>query len=186
MNSFENAFNVLSGCSSSVGVQFRHPWYYNWPWVVSEAYDTTFFDAMMDNLNDDSIYEVAKYFDFLHLIYLSLINQRFKDIVSNKLSRFPVLPSTVGTINLMNLRYLLEMFSGSMKELSLSLLVFPATFGFYSDIDIRKVLRIICNYAGKQLKKIYLHDFHFYRRQNTVNFVKLFSDRGIEAIEINE
>lgn len=142
---------------------------------------------MMDKLNDDCIYEVAKYFDYLHLIYLSRIDQRFKAIVSKKLSRFHVSPSTVGTIDMMNLRYMLGMFSSSIKELSLSLLVFTSTFGFYQDQKIRRVLQIIYDCSGIQLEKIYLHDFHFYKHPNAnfEYFVRQCSERGLEAIEIN-
>lgn len=142
----------------------------------------------MNKLKDDCIREVANYLDFPQLVFFSDIDQRFKNITSAKRSRLSVLPSNVGTIEGMNFRYLLEMFSSSIQEMSFSLRVFPLTPGYYYDYKVRQVLQVIYNCSCPQLKKIFLHDFHSYSHENKdfEHFVKLLSVRGTEVIEINE
>lgn len=180
---FEQAFCVLTKDSPKNRVHFHHRFYSNWPWIARKNLDETFFEAMKEKLNDDCIREIINHIDLLHLIYLAHINEEFEVIVIEKLSRLRIFPSTVGSIGLLNFRYVLQMIGGSLKELSVSLNAFPSTFGFYFDHIKRYVLQVIYSYTGNSLKKIYFYDFNLTESENR-NFdhiFRMFSQRGIDV-----
>lgn len=183
---FEQAFNLITKGSSIAGVRLCHNWYSNWSWIAKDNLDSPFFEAIDDCLNDDCIHQIIDHLDCLHLIYFAHINQRFKVIVGKKLSRLRIFPCTVGTIQLMNFRYILYMFGSSVTELSLSLKVFPSNFGYYTDATIRCILETIYHFTGPSLKKVIIHDLDFNpciklneKRSFELEF-RLFSERGIE------
>ncbi|XP_055307476.1 myosin heavy chain 95F-like [Sitodiplosis mosellana] len=62
-----------------------------------------------DKLNDDCICEVIKYIDILHLIHFAQLNVRFKALTEISFLHPRIFPSTVGSMGLINFRYLLEM-----------------------------------------------------------------------------
>lgn len=182
--SFEAAFVALAKGSPIQGVHLiRHclgvPL---WTWIALDNSDRVIFDAMNEALNDDCIRELIKYLDFPHFVYFAHINDRFKAIAAEK-RRICVIPSVVGSINLLDLRYLIHMFGSSMTELSISLNTFPSTFGHYFDHTKKFILRIILDYTGPQIKKIEFHDFVFNETEKIdfECFFKMFSERGIET-----
>lgn len=181
---FEAAYNVLSGCLPIKGVNLNHSWYKDWSWIESDSYNNTTFTAMNNTLIDDCIREIAGYLDYLHLIHLSRIDGHFKAIAAETFAKCHIDPSTVGTIDFMNLRYLLDMFGGSMIELSVSLHAFRSTFGAYPDDTKTCILRVIfyCTNPLK-LKKIYLYGFDLSKTDKDC-FVKAFSEQGTQLIEI--
>lgn len=136
LDTFENSFNVLSGCLKIKGVRFHNIWYKDWSWFPEESH-CSLFAEIDDALNDDCIREVFKYLDILHLVYLSRMNQRFKALAAEQLSRCHIFPSTTGTIGILNFRYLLETFGNFIKELHLSFHAFAYGSGFFFH---RKVL----------------------------------------------
>lgn len=164
-----------------------HPWYTDWSWISLRNSDTTLFELMNDLLIDDCIREILKHVNVLDLIRFAHFNDRFMGLAEEKLSRLRVISSTVGTIGMMNFRYLLTKFGDNITELSISLNVFPSLFGFYGDETKEDVLRIILDLVKPQLKKIHFHAFNFSKNQNKVieHFLKSLSERGTE-IEITE
>lgn len=179
---FEEAFRVLVKGSASKHVQFQHQWYSNWSWIESESSDGAFFSEILEKLNDDCIRDTIKYIDLLHLIYIAHINDRFKALVAEKLSKLHIFPFTVGSIKLMNFRYLIEMFSSSITEISISLNAFASTLGFYFTHIKRHVLQIIYNCTGDRLKTLYLYDFNLTESEmrNFDYIFRLFSKKNIE------
>lgn len=166
--------------SNIESVKINHLWYSDWSWITSDNSDRTFFEELNGTLNDDCIREVIKHLDPLHLIYFARIDKRFSDLISER-KRLCIFPSTVGSIHFMNFRYLLQKFS-SLDELSISLHTFPRTFDFYPGDTKRLILHIICNYSGRQLKKICLYDFNFTGSQerDLKHYFEVYATRGID------
>lgn len=159
---FQQAFLVLNQRSSIEGVKFQHPWYTNWSWITTENREyLEFLQVIQDNLNDDCVRHIFKYLDVLELTYLAHISENFKMIAKEKLMHLQIFPSTVGSIGVMNFRYLLETFGESIKKISLSLNAFFAVCGFHFEFTKRNILRVIYSCcAGKNLKNIEIHDFN--------------------------
>lgn len=178
---FEEAFHALARGSQIQGVHIIGRWIPNWTWIASDNSDKAFFEAMGNTLDDDCIRELNKHLDLPHLVYFAHIDDRFKAIAAEK-KRLRIFPSVVGSINLMDLRYLLHMFGSSITELSISLNTFPSTFGHYFDHTKRFILRIISDYTGPQIKKIGLYDFVFNEneKKDFECFFDMFIKRGIE------
>lgn len=177
---FEQAFAVLTKGVSIKNVRFQHGWYTDWSWISLKNTNKWFFDQLDENLNDDCIREVIKYIDILHLIHFVQLNDRFKALTEECFFHLRIFPSTVGAIGLINFRYLLEMFSGSVKELSVSLNAF-STHGFLYDSFKRYILRIIHKCTGPKLKKVYCYGFTWPECENE-NFdcvLQMFSQRNI-------
>lgn len=155
--------------------------YKNWSWIGTDC-DNSTFTAMNDKLNEDCVREVINKLDYLHLIYLSRMDEKIK-VLAN-LSRCYVNPPTVGTINLMNFRFILEMFS--ISELSVSLHAFDSTFGAYFDHYKKNILStILCCNNRMRLNKVYLYDFDYAKtnKNDFEYFVKEFQLQGMELIE---
>lgn len=72
---------------------------------------------MNKTLNDDCIRKIATYLDYLHLIQLSRIDENFKTIAAETLVKCHIHPSTIGTIDVMDFRYFLDIFGSSTCEL---------------------------------------------------------------------
>lgn len=174
---------MLTKGSSIKGVRFTHALYWNWSWIAQKNLDNEFFEAMKETLNDDCIREMIKHMDLLHLFYFAHINKRFEVLAMEKLSRLRIFPSTVGTIGLMNLRYMLEKIGISLKEISISLSVFPTIFDFYFEGTKRDILEVICACGGKDLKQINFHDFKLTdsETKNLDYIMKLFSARCVDV-----
>lgn len=181
--SFEQAFQVLIKGSSIESVTFRHTWYSDWSWIASENRDEIFFSAMDEKLNDDCICEIIKYLNIPYCVYFASINERFRAIILKELSRdLRISPSSVGTIGLINFRYLLETFGNSVINLSVTLTSFPSTLGFYFSHVKTYILVIIYKCTGPNLKNINLYDFNLNERErkNVNDILQLFSQRGIK------
>lgn len=180
---FENAFQVLTEGSSIKCVHFQHHWYSNWSWIPAQNKNEEFFKAIDDQLNDDCIREVIEYIDILNLIYFARINERFQAIVNQKMTHTHILPSTVGSIGLINFRYLLDMFKDSIKEIFLSLNAFRSTLGFYFEHTKIYILQIILTCCGPELKNIHLYDFNLTEKEieNLSYILRLFSERDINV-----
>lgn len=181
--SFEQTFSVLTKGSLINGVRFEHQWYTNWSWIVRENLDSAFFEAISSTLNPDCILQIIKQMDLLHLFYFAHINAQFETLAMTKLSRLRIFPSTVGSIGLMNFRYMLEKIGSSLKELSVSLNAFSLPFGIYFEHTKKYILEIIYTYAGKGLKTIYISDFNLSEseKKNFEYILQLFSQRGTEV-----
>lgn len=182
---FKAAFEILSGCLPIDGACFStHSWSQKWDLFGSDSYDSTTFTAMNKTLIDDCIRKIATYLDYLHLIQLSRIDKNFKAIAAETLARCHVRPSAIGTIDIMNFRYLLDMFGSSMYELSVSLDAFISNFGTYFPNRKSIILQVIlCRTNMLKLKKVILYRFDLSTAQKN-HFVKAFSDQRIELIEI--
>lgn len=178
-NTFQQAFRVLNKYSTINCVHFQHRWYSNWSWIEREHQDGAFFEDIHEELNVDCIREIIDKLDLLHIFYFAHINERCEFIAKKNLSRLHIFPSTVGSIGLMNFRYMLEMIGSSLKEISLSLKAFATLFGFYFDHFKKYILILIYMCAGKELKKISLFDFDLSKTQK-LDYVQLFSERGIQ------
>lgn len=183
LESFEQAFSVLTKGISIKNVHFQHRWYTNWSWICSKN-TNPFFDQLAEKMNDDCIREIIKYMDVLHLIHFAEINNRFKVLTEERFSHLRIFSSTVGSIGLINFRYLLEMYGGSVKELSISLNAFPTIYGFHFDFFKRYILRTIHKCSGPKLKKIYCYDFAWpvYENENFDQVLQMFKLRNIEII----
>lgn len=152
--------------------------YTDFSWLSSKAIrnvDTHFFDTMNEMLNDDCIRKIIEYVDIPHLMYFSHIDERFEDIVRAESSRdLRIFPSTVGSIGLMNFRYLLEFVGSSLKSISLSLMSFPSSLGFYYS-NTKMYYTLFMNVLK-------LNDFDFDYTEDVKNILQLFSQRGIKVI----
>lgn len=180
---FENAFQVLTKGSSIEGVQFQNQWYSNWSWIAAQNQSEQFFDMVAERLNDDCIREIVEYIDILHLIYFARMNNRFQSIVNQKMTHTHIFPSTVGSIGLINFRYILEMFKDSTKEIFLSLNAFRSSHGFYFEYVKIYILQIIYTCSGCGLKKIRLYDFNLTEREieKFNSILELFLQRDIDV-----
>lgn len=182
--SFKHAFQVLTEGSSIKGVTFQHQWYTNWDWITSASRDGAFFENIERQLNDDCICEILKYIDILHRIFFASINERFRAItlVKDLTRNLCVSPSSVGTIGLMNFRFILEMFGSLVMNLSVSLSSFDAPFGIYFTHNKTYILDIIYECTGPNLKKINLCDFDLneIEEKKISSIVQLFVQRGVE------
>lgn len=129
-----------------------HLWYTDWSWISSKNTNESFFDQLHNELNDDCIRDVIKHIDVLHLIHFAPLNDRFRALTEKSFMHLRIFPSTVGSMGLINFRYLLEMFCGSVKTLSVSLNAFSTTLGSYSNTFKRYILRTIHKFTGPELK----------------------------------
>lgn len=181
----EHALQVLIKGSSIKSVTFQHKWYINWSWILSLNRDETFFEGIDQQLNDDCIFEIIKHLDILHRLYFASINERFERItLMGELSRdLRIFPSSVGSIHLINLRFLLQKIGSSVINLSISLKSFPSTLGFYYSHIKKYILEIIYAFTGPKLKKIHLYDFEMNERLDTSVYeaLQLFVPRGVEV-----
>lgn len=182
---FEQAFHMLAMGSSNEHVQFQHQWYSNWSWMKSESSVGTFISALLDSLNDDCIQEVLKYVDFLQLIYIARLNEKFKIFVVENVKILHISPLNVGTIGVMDLRYIIEMFSG-FKKIHLSLHAFRSCLGFYYKHIKVLILQVIYHCSGGELKAVHLYDFGLSEEEleSIDSILQLFSARNIK-IEFN-
>lgn len=178
-NTFQQAFRVLNKYSTINCVHLQHRWYSNWSWIERKTQHGAFFKEIHEILSVDCIREIIDKLDLLHIFYFAHINEQCEVIAKKNLSRLHIFPSTVGSIGLMNFRYILEMIGSSLKEISLSLKAFTPTLGFYFDHIKKYILILIYMCAGKELKKISLFDFGLSETQN-MDYVLLFSERGIQ------
>lgn len=180
---FQQAFLVLIQSSSIEGVKFQHAWYTNWSWVASKNHEyDRFLKAIHDELNDDCIRHIFRYINVLELTYLAHFSERVEMIVKGKMMHLQIFPSTVGSIGLMNFRYLLEKFGDSIKTISLSLNAFASPFDFHLEYTKRNLLQVIySSCTGKELKSIEVHDFSLTenRMKNFDEILKLFSEHNI-------
>lgn len=181
---FKEAFNVMAMGSSIEDVQLQHRWYSNWSWIKSESAVGTFFSSLIESLNNDCVQEILRHVDLLHLIYIAHINENFKGIVAERLSMLQIFPVNVGSIHLMNFRYLLEMFSGSIKNISLSLNAFSSPLGIYCSYTKSIILRIIYKCSGNELKSVCLYDFNSteIEMENFDYILQLFSAKGTKIV----
>lgn len=182
--SFEEAFRILIRGSSINNVHFRQPLYNDWFWIASDVSDKKFFEDMDEKLNDDCILNIIKHLDLQHIIYFAHINERFQSIAKLGLSVLRIFPSTIGSINLWNFRYMLHMFGSTLTELSVSLNIFPATFGLYFDHTKKQILQLICMHTEIKLKRVNLYDFNF--NENEIkdfgeHFFIILRTRGVEV-----
>lgn len=148
---FKHAFQVLIKGSSIKFVTFHHRWYSDWFWV-SKNWNDIFFDDMGGQLNDDCIREIIRYIDIPHRVYFASINERFRVLTLEVSHNLCIFPSSFRTIDLMNFRYLLELFGNSVINLSVSLTSFASTFGFYSSRIKAYILDQIYACTGPNLK----------------------------------
>lgn len=180
---FEQAFRWIVNGSTINGVHFQHSWYSDWSWLARKNLGGKFFEAMEAELNYDCIREVIKNIDLLQLFYFAHINETFKLLAIEKLSRLRIFPSTVGSINLMNFRYMLEMIR-EFKEISVSLKAFASPFGTHFDRTKMHILELIytCT-TGNILENVNLFDFdlNYWETDNIDSIVKLFRQRGIKV-----
>lgn len=160
MKTFEAAFDLLTKGSTVEGVTLHNHWYFDWSWLKKPNPDTDFFNAINENLNDDCICEILNHLDLLHMINFGSMNERFGAILENKLTKLNIRPATVGTIELMNLRYILHLCGDSLRELYISIYSFRSVFGFYSRDRENNVLQTILYFAGESLKQLHLHGFN--------------------------
>lgn len=179
-NTFEDAFRVLN--KKQERVKFQHLWYSDWSWIESRSSDTTLFSAILENLNDDCIREIIEHIDLLHLLYIAHLNEQYKVFATEKLSKLHIFPFTVGSINLMNFRYLFGMFGTSMKEISVSLNAFTSHSGFYYSFTKRIIMQIIYSFTGSKLETVHLYDFNLtaMERENFDLILQSFSTRGVQ------
>lgn len=180
-NTFQQAFRVLTKISTINRVHVQHLWYTDWCWIERENQNGTLFEDMREILNDDCIRQIIDKLDPLHIFYFAH-NEQCELIEKKYLSRLHIFPSTVGSIGLMNFRYMLEIIGSSLKEISLNLKSF-APLSYFDHIK-KYILVLIYMCAGKELKKIFLFDFDFSETQN-LDYVLLFSNRGIQ-IQFNK
>lgn len=146
--------------SSVEGVKMSKHLYVDWCWLGKRSLDKTFFDKLNQALNDDCILQIIGYLDPLHMIFFGTLAERFQSLLKMKLTKLRICPSTVGTIGIMNLRYLLHVYGDSLKSLYISIHSFRPIFGFYPP-DLKKdVLLTICHFSGRNLKHLYLHGFN--------------------------
>lgn len=180
--SFEQAMSVLINGSSIDRVRFVHSWYTDYSWIP-DGEQNRIFKRMHEALNDDCIRHVIKFIDFEHIIKFAHFNDRFKGLAEEKLRCLHIIPSMVGTIGMMNFRYLLNMFGDTMTELSISRNAIQAVFGLYTDAIKNRMLSIICETAGSELKNIFLYDFIQKDTENIEfqNFLELLSMKGIDV-----
>lgn len=162
--SFDFAFELLTQGlaqgSGINGVKFKHPSYVDWSWINIKCPNIGFFSAIDEKLNDDCIREIIKYVDLCHLIYFGTINKRFNGLIQERLKNIYIFPSSVGSIDIMNLRYILHISKDSLKELTISLACFPTVYGIHSHDKKNAVLETIQHFAGEKLKKVCLHGFN--------------------------
>lgn len=180
---FEQTFQALIKGSSNEGITLIHNWYTDWSWISTKNSDELFFEAMDLTLNDDCIREIIKYFDVLQCVYFGTINQRFRDLTVCEMSRnLYIFPSTVGSIGLMNWRFLLELLGNSVINISLSLTSFYY-FGFCFSHTKISIVNIIYACTGPQLKKIHLIDFHLDESEEIrlAPTIQLLTNRGVEV-----
>lgn len=179
-HTFQHAFDVLVKKSSLKCKTFQHCWYADWFWIGLKHEDVSFFNAVEAELNDNVIREITKYLDPLHLVYFATINERFNGLAVSPHIR--IFPSTVGTIGLMNFRFILEKFGSSVVKISLSLISFNC-FPFCFSHNKYLILNIIYWFSGPLLKKIQLYDFDVDESETEkINIiVDLFDQRGIEV-----
>lgn len=137
---------------------------------------------MAETLNEDCILHVIKHLDLQHIIYLAHTNQRFKDM--ELLRQLRIFPSTIGPINLLNFRYMLHIFGSKFYELSLSLNVFPSTFGLYSGRTKQQILDLICNHTSS-VGRINLYDFNFDESEMNEFVGKVLETLRARGIEVN-
>lgn len=180
---YKHAFEVLITVSSDGSVTFLHEWYSDWSWFLLERRDAAFFERMNEQLNDDCIREIIKYVDIPRRIHFASHNERFRDITLELSRNLHIFPSSVGTIGLMNFRYLLEQFGSSVMNLSVSLKSITSTHGFYYTFIKSHVLGIIFECTGFELKKIRLYDFDLNERyeENFGRILPQFAQRGVQV-----
>lgn len=188
LKTFEKPFELLSGQTIFEGIYFEHKMYTDWGWIFKfKEADKILFQAMDDELIDDCIYEIMRHLNVLDLIHFAQYNDRCMKLAKSKLSRLQITLATVGTIGMINFRYLINLLGESITELSISLKVFPSVFGFYYDETKEDALRTICNLIKPQLKRVYFYDFNFNKSQNEIlHYLRSLSQRGTEIIEVNE
>lgn len=145
--------------SNVEGATLYNRWYFDWSWLKKQNPNTDLFIDINEELNDDCICEILNHLDLLHMIYFGSMNERFHAILENKLKKVHIRPATVGTIELMNLRYILHLCGDSLIELYISIYSFRSEFGWYSHDRKNNVLATILHFAGKNLKQLYLHGF---------------------------
>lgn len=178
---FQQAFDVLVSQSLLKCRTFLHPWYTEWPWLKLENANESFFTAIDATLNDNIICEIIKYIDPLHLLHFASINERFNGLAEMRHLR--IFPSTVGTIGLMNFRFLLEKFGSTVINISLSLTSFHSSSFCFSHTKCY-ILNIIYWFTGRLLKKVRLFDYDLDDNETEkIGSIKhLFDERGIELI----
>lgn len=182
---FEHAIEVLINGSSINSVTIQNRWYSKWPSITSANRDKTLFKAMDEALNEDCIDEIIKYIDIPHRMHFASFNVRFKSILLNSILThdLKIFPSSVKNFGLVNFRHLLVEFGSSMVNLSVSLLSFTSTFGFYFTHIKMYILEIIHACALPKLKKINLYDFDLNENEERKfeSIFQLFVQRGIEV-----
>lgn len=179
---FEQAFDVLAKGVSIKNVRFLHQCYTNWSWVSAKNTNEIFFKQLDDKLNDDCIREIVKHIDILHLIHFANLNDRFKALTAASFLNLRIHPSTVGSMGLINFRYLLEKFGGSVKTLSVSLNAFSKILGFYRHSFKRDILKTIYKCTGPKLRAVYCYDFDWpdYEKENFDCILQMFAQRQVE------
>lgn len=178
---FQQAFDALVKKSSLKCSTLLNPWYTEWSWIEFKNLDESFFAAIDDKLNDNVICEIMKYIDPLHLVHFASINERFNKLAESRHLR--IFPSTVGTIGLINFRFLLEKFGSTVINISLSLTSFRSFFGFCFSNTKYLILNIIYWFTGPLLKKVRLYDFDLdgSETEEIDSITQLFDQRGIEV-----
>lgn len=157
---FDAAFRSLTKGSNTEGAFLWSPWYVDWCWIQKQNSYNEFFKCIEEELNDDCVFEIMKYLDVLHIIFFALINTRFSKIAKDKLKKIEIYPTTVGVIDLMNFRYILNWCGDSLEKLYISVDCFRSHFGCHSSDQIKHILEIILYFAGNNLKFLHLKGFH--------------------------
>lgn len=177
--SFDFAFDLLTeGCSFN-GVKFKHKFYIDWSWLSLKCPNVDFFNEINEQLNDDCIREIIKHVDLCHLIYFGTINERFHELVQEKFKVINIVPSNVGSIDIMNLRFILHLSKDSLEELSIAIDCFPTICGAHSRDQQETILETVHRFAGVELNKVCLHGFKLDDNMNLL--LNMLRDRGVKV-----
>lgn len=175
LKTFEDAHHYLTQGTGIGGVTLTNHLYVDWSWLKKFP-NIEFFNTIDVQLNDDCIREVITHLDLRHLIYFAQINERFSNLSMEKLKTLYICPLTIGSIDVMNLRYILNLSKESLEYLTISIHCFPTIFGIHSDEKKKDVLETIIHFAGEKLKKVRLIGFNL--NHNTFLLNRLF-ERGV-------
>lgn len=156
---FDETFRLLTTGSNTDGVFLFSIFYVDWCWIQKQNLDNIFFKSVEEKLNDDCKYAILNYLDPLHIIFFATINDNFCAIAKEKLKTMKIRPSTVGIIDLMNFRYILNWCGDSLEKLYLSIHCFRSNFCCHSSDRKKHILEIILFFAGENLKFLHLERF---------------------------